>query len=290
MSLVIVRLIGGLGNQLFQYSAGRALAVRTGAKLALDLRDFETYDLRRYELGTFPIAATIATVEELAAIGAPAPPRSLLNRVLRRLRPAMRHYREPHYHYDPSFPATLAPVFLDGYWQSERYFVDIAEMLRRELTPRDPLEPENAEIAEQIDALEAVSVHVRRGDYVTNATTNAYHGTCSLEYYRAAFALVRDRVPAAHVFVFSDDTKWTRANLAFDAPTTYVSVNPADRGFRDMQLMSRCRHHVIANSSFSWWGAWLNPRPDKMVIAPGRWFAQGENDTRDLVPASWVKL
>src|SRR5262249_17689343 len=108
--------------------------------------------------------------------------------------------------------------------------------------------------------------------------------------YRAAVDLVRQRVERPHLFMFSDDHEWTRANLAFDLPTTYVTANSADRGYRDMQLMRRCRHHVIANSSFRWWGAWLNPAPEKIVVAPARWFAGSDNDPRDLLPADWIRL
>lgn len=286
---VTVRLIGGLGNQLFQYAAARSLALRHGASVKLDLSGFETYGLRRYELQSYPIAATIASADEVAAFSA-ARPTGLIARVLARLRPAPHVYREAHFHYDPGLLAQALPVYLDGFWQSERYFAEAAETIRRELTPLAPLEPENAAVAAEIDGALAVSLHVRRGDYVSNAHTNSYHGVCSLDYYRKAVAAVAQKVGAPHLFVFSDDHDWTRENLAFEWPTTYVTANPADRGFRDMQLMARCRHHVIANSSFSWWGAWLNPRPDKVVVAPQAWFANSPNDTRDLIPAGWVRL
>lgn len=291
MSIVTVRLIGGLGNQLFQYATARALALRHGAEVKLDLSGFESYGLRRYELDAYPIAADIAAPEELAAIDAGRPTSGLLGRVLARLRPhPAQHYREPHYHYDPELARQALPILLDGYWQSERYFIDVADVIRRELTPRDALEPDNAAVAADIGEVNAVSLHVRRGDYVSNAHTNAYHGICSLDYYRAAVAHIREKVAEPHFFVFSDDHDWTRENLKLDLPMTYVVANAADRGYRDMQLMSLCQHHVIANSSFSWWGAWLNPSPAKMVVAPATWFAAGANDTKDLVPAGWVRL
>lgn len=178
----------------------------------------------------------------------------------------------------------------DGYWQSERYFVDAADIIRAEFKPRLALEPENAATAAAIDGVTAVSVHVRRGDYVTDKVTNAYHGVCSLDYYRAAIARIAERVASPHLFVFSDDHAWVQENLRSNYPTTYVTANSPDRGYRDMQLMSRCRHHIIANSSFSWWGAWLNPRPDKVVVAPARWFIDKSNDTRDLLPGEWLRV
>lgn len=291
MSTITVRLIGGLGNQLFQYAAARALALRHEAQVKLDLSGFESYGLRRYELDAYPIVAGIATPEEVAAIDAHQPASGLLDRVLARLRPRpAQHYREPHYHYDPELARQSLPIFMDGYWQSERYFIDAADVIRQELTPREVLDPNNAAVAADIGKVNAVSLHVRRGDYVSNSHTNSYHGVCTLDYYRAAVAYIRDKVAEPHLFVFSDDHDWTRDNLKLDLPTTYVVANAADRGFRDMQLMSLCRHHVIANSSFSWWGAWLNPSPAKIVVAPAMWFAASTNDTKDLVPAGWVRL
>ena len=109
-------------------------------------------------------------------------------------------------------------------------------------------------------------------------------------HYRSAIDYIAQRVPGIHLFVFSDDQHWVRENLRFDLPTTLVAANSPDRGFRDMQLMARCRHHIVANSSFSWWGAWLNPSPAKIVVAPSRWFGVDTIDTRDLIPESWVKL
>jgi hypothetical protein len=292
---IIVRLIGGLGNQMFQYAAGRALALRSGAALKLDVSGFETYGLRRYELDAYPIAATLADAGELAMVGVGAAPPSLPLRILAKLtgiKPPRNpfHYREPHFPFDAKLASQPLPLFMDGYWQSERYFSDIAQTLRAELTPRDAMDAANAATAAEIASVTAVSLHVRRGDYVSNAHTNAYHGVCSLDYYRTAIDHIRAHVSAPHLFVFSDDAEWTRANLTSDLPTTYVSANPPDKGFRDLQLMSLCQHHIIANSSFSWWGAWLNGQPGKIVIAPKTWFSAGGNDTRDLVPEAWVRL
>jgi hypothetical protein len=297
MSLVVVRLIGGLGNQMFQYAAGRALALRRGATLKLDLGGFAQAGIttrRSFELDVFPLQADLATGRDLAALGLrPGPEprwRRYLSRVFRiNWPPKSRIYREPHFRFDPNVAQLALPVYLDGYWQSEKYFADIAETLRREFTPRAPLDPDNAALAARIDQVNAVSLHVRRGDYVSDADTNRYHGTCSLDYFRQAVDHIRARVPDAHLFVFSDDREWTRNNLTFPLPTTFVDVNPPDRGYRDMQLMARCRHHVLANSSFSWWGAWLDPSPDKIVVAPRRWFS-APVDTRDLVPESWIRL
>ena len=280
--------MGGLGNQLFQYATARSLAIRTGAELRLDLSSYANDPLRCYELSVFPIIGQVIReaddrIEEPRFIGK-------MKKFLSQLQRKEKYYREPHFHYDPRVKNLSAPVFLEGYWQSEKYFVEDALSLRRELIPFQPLELDNASIAAQINTATAVSLHVRRGDYVANAHTNNYHGVCSIEYYRAAIEYMRHAAGDIHLFVFSDDQEWCKSNLEPNYPTTYATANPPDRGYRDMQLMALCRHHIIANSSFSWWGAWLNPRPDKIVVAPRNWFANSEHDTRDLIPETWVRL
>jgi hypothetical protein len=295
---VVVGLIGGLGNQMFQYATGRALALRCGAALKLDLARFASYRKRRYELDALSICAGPASKADLARFRlGPEPPNALHGpwpERLRRLRYGIVRvapvYHERQFHFDVDVLALRAPVYLSGHWQSEKYFAEFAEVLREELAPRERLEGENAAIAAQIDATTAVSLHVRRGDYVTEPGTNRYHGLCSIDYFRSAAQFIAERVGAIHLFVFSDDLEWCRDNLKLGMPTTFVAANAPDRGFRDMQLMARCRHHVIANSSFSWWGAWLNPSPAKVVVAPHRWFDAGTGDTRDLIPASWVRM
>lgn len=296
MPNVFVRLIGGLGNQLFQYATARSLAERHQVGVKLDISGFGSGNLRKFELGSYPIKATIATTKETAAFGATrllspklfSHPMMTIKQMLETKRD--RWYREPHFHFDPMLALQEPPILLEGYWQSERYFAEIWDLLRIELTPTNGLEPENAVLAEQIRDCAAVSLHVRRGDYVSDPTTNAYHGVCSLTYYQSAINYVAERIENAHLFVFSDDAAWTRENLKTSVPATFVEANPPDRGFRDMQLMTCCRHNIIANSSFSWWGAWLNASSDKIIVAPQKWFAVNEKNTDDLIPDSWIRL
>jgi hypothetical protein len=297
MGIVIARLMGGLGNQMFQYATGRALALRREAELKLDVSGFAAavggHTKRRYELGSFSIHGSVASDGDIARCGCAGTLR--FDRVLRWLRIGKADdtwpiYSEPHFQFDPAVRELPVPVCLHGYWQSERYFADIAGVLRQEFTAREPSDRKNEALAAAIDAANAVSLHVRRGDYVDNPTTHRYHGTCSLEYYRRAVDHIAARAGRPHLFVFSDDLQWTRANLRFAAPTTFVGANSPDCGYRDMLLMARCRHHIIANSSFSWWGAWLNPSRDKIVVAPQDWFGASRNDTRDLAPPTWVRL
>lgn len=196
---------------------------------------------------------------------------------------------EPYFHYWPGIREVSHNAYLAGYWQSEKYLSDVSETIRADFTFRHPLSEQNAELAGRIGQTMAVSLHVRRGDYVSDTKTNAAHGLCSLEYYRAAVLHIAKHVERPKFFVFSDDIAWVKTNLKIDYPCRYVDHNLGAESYNDMRLMSLCRHHIIANSSFSWWGAWLNPRADKLVIAPRKWFAN-ESDTKDLLPIGWKTL
>lgn len=279
---------------MFQYATGRAVAHRHGVPLLLDSSGFAHYDLRRYELGELSIQARLATEDELTRAGVKAKAPTLLNRVSKVLgldRPA-NLLKEASFTYDARIEQATPPVYLDGYWQSERYFSTIRAQLLQELTLKSNWGPDNEDMFGQILAAGAgaVSLHVRRGDYVTNAHTASYHGVCSLDYYRVAVAYIAERVSAPYFFIFSDDLDWVRQNLQTGFPMTFVAVNSADNGICDLMLMRSCRHHIIANSSFSWWGAWLNSSEDKIVVAPQHWFSGASHDTSDLIPASWIRL
>ena len=289
--MIIVKLIGGLGNQMFQYAVGRALADKNDCSLRLDISGFSDYPLRRYELGALDIRADIASAEEVARFRGAKPPHPLIDRVKKAIRwPQPGIFMERGFAFDPEVLDLTPPNYLEGYWQSEKYFCHIVDVLRRDFTLASALNGENQAILRKMTGTESVSLHVRRGDYVTNAHTAQYHGVCSLDYYRAAVKHIAEHVYAPNFFVFSDDTDWVEANLEIDHPMTLVRVNGPDQGVLDMALMKSCRHHIIANSSFSWWGAWLNPSHEKHVVAPSRWFNQGALDTRDLIPESWVRL
>jgi Glycosyl transferase family 11 len=291
--LIIARLNGGLGNQMFQFAASRALSLRTHAMLKLDISAFPLDHLRSYDLGDYALAdhVAIASNAELAQCEHKKPRGlALIGKALGVGGAAIPALREAHFHHDPALASARPPAYVVGYWQSERYFADHADQIRRDFTPRKSFEPENTEIANVISRSSAISLHVRRGDYVSDAKTQAVHGVCGLNYYARAMAAVEAQVAAPHYIVFSDDPDWTRANLTSPHQMTFVTCNPTSRAYRDIQLMSLCQHHIIANSSFSWWGAWLNGRADKVVVAPRQWFASGGKDARDLVPSGWVRI
>ena len=141
-----------------------------------------------------------------------------------------------------------------------------------------------------MNAASSVSVHVRRGDYVNDPKTNAYHGTCSLDYYKKAVEIIRNKVKDPVFFIFSDDAEWVKKNFNIDEQQVLVSEPEKLSLTEELKLMASCRHSVVANSSFSWWGAWLNNNNEKMVIAPQKWFADPLIDTSDLIPSAWIRI
>jgi hypothetical protein len=177
-------------------------------------------------------------------------------------------------------------VYLNGYWQSEYYFEPIKGILRKEFTLKEVLIGQNAELAERIKNSNSVSLHIRRGDYVDNKEVSEFHGTCSPEYYKKAIEFLKAKGDL-EVFVFSDDIQWAKENLRADKINFVAQNNP---GYIDMNLMALCKHNIIANSSFSWWAAWLNQSPSKIVIAPQKWFADPGRQTPDIYPKNWIKI
>ncbi|HWV86432.1 MAG TPA: alpha-1,2-fucosyltransferase [Capillimicrobium sp.] len=292
--MITVRLMGGLGNQMFQFAAGRALALRRGVPLRLDLgwfADQPPQDTpRAYELHVF------ALDDEVDKAVVPLPePRTRLQLARARLADALRRSPNVIRQRGPGFdPAVLdAPdgAHLVGYWQSERYFADAAAVLRgHDFQPRAPLGADAARIRDEIAAAPgAVSVHVRRGDYLTNPHAQRYHGVLGVDYYARAVEIVAQRAAQPRLFVFSDDPDWCAANLDLGVPATIVGPGEGRAAWEDMLLMSACRHHVIANSSFSWWGAWLAPGDDAVVVAPERWVLDPSDDFSAVYAAGWVR-
>ena len=277
---VTVAIRGGLGNQMFQYAAARALAARCDAGLVLDLSFYNDRRHRRFELDAFPIEIAGVTGEGSNGIG-----RRLSRWIGGERGGAV--YREPHFHYDPAFEALTTPVRLEGYFPSPRYFAGYEAIIRHDLAPPAAEDAESRRLAPLIGGDDTTSLHVRRGDYVSRPKINRLMGTCSTAYYEAALARTPEN---GTVFVFSDDIAWARANLPQTRPMTFVGEEAPRSGLADLWLMTLARHHIIANSSFSWWGAWLAQRQDGVTIAPTPWFASSAHAEKDLLPAHWTRL
>lgn len=292
--MIITQIIGGLGNQMFQYAAGRCLSIKRGTQFKLDISGFADYSLHQgFELKrVFDCPAESATKADIHSIlgwQSCATVRKILSRpnmvTLRRKSFVV----EPHFNYWQDISAVPLESYLSGYWQSEKYFFDVAPTIRADFVFRNSLNSLNVELARNIQRENAISLHVRRGDYVNNPKTTATHGLCSLEYYQSAVQYVISKIDQPSFYIFSDDPTWVRENITIDFPCRYVDHNRDAESYNDMRLMSMCKHHIIANSSFSWWGAWLNPDPSKIVVAPRKWFANN-SDVSDLFPPGWVTL
>jgi hypothetical protein len=284
--LIIVKLQGGLGNQLFQYALGRRLAMTTGQELVLDhafLRRREkaaSYTPRDFELGIF---------ENISARHCRTGWRRLAMALALKTK-RFRRVAERSPRFDPSILKLRGPVYLDGFWQSEQYFEDIRAVLLRELAFHAPADYENRAYVNAIRSANAVAIHIRRGDYVSAALPPTYHDLSASGYYKAAMGVIGRTVIDPVYFVFSDDIPWVMQHVPIAAPHHFIGHNTGKSSFNDLRLMSLCRHHIIANSSFSWWGAWLGGHPGKTVVAPQQWFLDPAMDTTDLLPHSWIRV
>ena len=291
--MIIACIRGGLGNQMFQYAMARSLALKLRTELKLDLTHYRNTSFRAFELGVFRLRFEEASTRELDLY--PVYNTPLLRKLRRKLigitRP--RHlFIETGLQYHPEIWSLSPDTYLKGYWHHEQYFADIASLLHEEFGFGVPLRETNRPVLEAIETANSVSLHVRRGDYVSNKAVLALNGVCSTEYYQEAIRTIAARVRNPHFFIFSDDPEWVRTHLPIEYPFSIVEGNTGEYSYEDLHLMSRCKHQIIANSTFSWWGAWLNPSPDKLVIAPGRWYADAEADRQvaGLLPANWHRL
>jgi hypothetical protein len=293
--MVITHLIGGLGNQMFQYAAGRALSLELKTQLMLDISDFNEYHLHHgFELHRlFNCSASIAQEKDLKKVlGLLYLP--VMRKVISSIQLPIFHRDklvvEPHFQYWPGINNSQENCYIWGYWQSAKYFENYAPIIRSEFNFKLPMSEENSELASRLNKLNAVSIHVRRGDYVENAKTSAIHGACSPGFYERAINVISQRVSQPYFFIFSDDIEWAKYNIKTHFQHEYIGHNCGAESFNDMRLMSMCKHHIIANSSFSWWAAWLGTSEKKIIIAPSNWFAKKSINTSDLIPSDWIQL
>jgi hypothetical protein len=286
--MIIVNLKGGLGNQMFQYALGRKLSLKHRVPLKLDASGLERANAlgdiyRPFSLSGYAIENQLATPSEIQALKYPY---GSISKGWRWF--SFKVLRRAHITFEPAVLAYGPNTYLDGYFQSPRYFNDIRETLLEDFTLAAPLSPAGATYLAQIKSTTSVSVHIRRGDYTNNPRVLAEFGICSRAYYEAAIAHMRAICPNPTFFVFSDDLAWVKENLAFGSEAIYVTHESLS-DYAEQSLMSSCKHNIIANSSFSWWAGWLNSNPTKVVIAPTPWFASSPVDAH-LIPPSWIQL
>lgn len=291
-----VRLEGGQGNQMFQYAMGRAMSIRHQCRLYLEMTEFERYKHRPYALGVFDLKAKPLCDKlghQLKGLDSQGSrPQRACRKIGRKALPWMfpKLVNQKTKTFEPELLKLKPSAYLQGFWQTEKYFQDIRPQLLEDFTVQPPLTGANLEMASQIQAGPSLSLHVRRGDYVSAAAANALHGTCSIAYYKEALKLVTSRCANPKVFIFSDDPQWTRQNICPDLDVVYVDHNGPNHGYEDMRLMSLCHHNITANSSFSWWGAWLNRHEDKIVCCPAKWYNDQTRANADIFANGWHQL
>lgn len=269
--MIIVKLVGGLGNQLFQYASARHLAQINKTDLKLDLSEFQTYGLHRYSLNHLNIIESIATESDFRLVN---------------------EFKERHFHFDANYKSIGDDLLLRGYWQSEKYFIDISTLIRNEFQVKTAISDRGNEVAMLIKECNSVSLHIRRCDYKQGSYSDQILDVLNIDYYINVLEKLGEEEKNFKIFVFSDDPRWVKTNLKLECAAVYVDHNSAETNYEDLYLMSLCKHNIIANSSFSWWGAWLNSNPDKKVYAPKRWFNSNVRniDEKDIIPEAWVRV
>lgn len=289
--MIIVRLEGGLGNQMFQYAVGRRLSIHYNVPLALDISAYTTsreayLTPRNYELGIFNLPVTqIKTHEQLHKYY--LYPRTFWERMVGKVNRLIDHFNvvyESNTKYSNNLLHAGSNCYLIGYWQNEKYFSEIRSILLQDFSFPYTSQPELTDILKEIWTTNSISVHVRRGDYVSNPIFANRYYACEQSYYQEAISLITQKTSESRFFIFSDEPEWIRHHFNFISD--YKIVHFEDPGL-DMYLMSQCKHNIIANSSYSWWAAWLNQNKAKQVIAPRFWFKDKDNN-----PASkeWILI
>lgn len=297
--MIVIRFLGGLGNQLFQYALGRHLSLIHDRPLRFDISGYTAtkpnakLGIRVFGLDAFSVGGQVATAQELQPFQAyrRRGARGCLARLANsstplRFRLCIVERKADFWRFRRSVltSAVAGTVLIQGYWQTEKYFEKIAETIRNDLRLKLPAEGLNAEMLSTIEAVDSVSVHVRHGDNATSIAKD--YGVLPIAYYQRAIGLIKKRVAKAHFFVFSDDLDWAKENLTLSGPTTFVVHNGDEKNYEDLRLMAACRHHILGNSTFSWWGAWLGTKNHQIVYAP----ADVNRDYRDHYPPSWNLL
>lgn len=298
--MITVRLKGGLGNQLFQYAFGRALSLKHGVPLRFNIEAYEDttkrpfrkdFPIRTYDLDLFAIDAAVATRSEIPwlyrmygkgtlALIVDAVRRRILKYVFRQK--AQELYFS---HYDPTYLSLSPNVYLDGFYQSPKYFSHIEGVIRKELVLKHPLPAHVQTLADEIRSTNSLCVFYRRTDFIGNAGYEYVND----EYYTKAIAHMEASTTIEKVYVFSDDIEWCKEHVTFEHPTTFVDNTYAgERYTGKLMLMAACKHFIIPNSTFAWWGAWLSHNPTKIVVAPQYWFT-GTN-IHDVIPDTWKIL
>lgn len=276
--MVSISFLGGLGNQMFQYALARNLSYKLGVELKFN----NSFNLNRKD---FDPSDILFIYDIFDLIGSPISEKDEFN---------LLKINETSLEFNHHIFSLKSNISLYGYWQSEKYFKENASLIKNDFTFKNSIESHNISIASEINKTNSVSIHLRGRDYINKPSTKKIHNTCDAKYYIDSIKYILRHVQDPYFYIFSDDLDWARSFFKdFECQHKFIEGNSWNKNsFEDMRLMSLCKYNIIANSSFSWWSAWLNKNPNKIVIAPHRWFAPSEmNKTaKDLVPEEWIKI
>jgi len=300
--MIFVRLFGGLGNQMFQYALGRHLAIKNRAELIVDTTHFEHiprnreyFVKREYDLDVFDMDVEI--LEPKNANGLPYYSEKNTHRIKHFVKTYFNLYKyldnyqilreSSGFFFDKEILKSGKNAYLIGYWQNEKYFMDIEKQIREDFTIKKTLAESVYSLAMEISGTNSVCLNIRRGDFVNNPT----HGFVGMEYVLKAVDYIRRNVDIQRIYIFSDDIEWCKENLRFEIPYSFVTHSYAGSKFSSyLYLMTKCRHFIIPNSTFGWWAAWLSENPEKMIIAPKQWVNIPGLDASGIIPEGWITI
>ncbi len=293
--MIIVQLNGGLGNQMFQYAFGKTLSTINCTELKLDLsllldRSIKetSFAFRNYELDIFELKVNFATEKEVNELKKRFK-NPIIDKITNRLIGKKNTYFvEPFYHFSNENLSLKAPIYLEGYWQSPKYFESFSQIIKKEFKFLNNLSfsIESKSIKEQIINSNSIAIHVRRGDFILKSL----HRTFGIDFYNKAIEMMYKKISNIEIFIFSDDIEWCIHNFKIAHKHYFVSKPNETVLVNDFYLMSKCKHFIISNSSFSWWAAYLSEYQKKIVIAPNQWFTDSNMNTNDLIPQSWIRI
>jgi hypothetical protein len=281
--MVVVRIWEGLGNQLFQYAYARALSLRTKDRVYLDISEYEMSPkpVRKYELCHFKIKQPVINCGRIFPFVNKDSFYTKNNQYLRYFPAGL--IKEEDCYFKRDFCELKGLLYLKGWFQSEKYFKEFESHIREEIYPRNKIKITRG-LRKILNSDNTVSVHIRRGDFGKD------HNILPIEYYENSKRVILERVDNPYFIIFSDDILWVKENMNFGLNCFYMDKEYSYKDYEELMIMSRCKHNIIANSTFSWWGAWLNPSKDKIVIAPKKWFLYNPKKDFDIVPNDWIRV
>ncbi|MFA6226881.1 MAG: alpha-1,2-fucosyltransferase [Candidatus Paceibacterota bacterium] len=285
--MIIVRLSGGLGNQMFQYAFGKSVSIKTGRKLKFDISFFDKQNHRKLEIINYLTNIDTATKDEI--INTLFPRNILLKKIASIFKGVWRFSNNyiqevKSFAFEKNVFEINRSLYFDGYWQNLNYFDDIRDILLKEFQPKETLDDYSLSIEQKMSLGESVSIHVRAGDYLKIPEVR---DICNGEYYSKAVSIIKEKIMSPNFFVFCEDEDYAKKILPKDLKYTVIHSN-INKPFIDLLLMSKSRNNIIANSSFSWWGAWLNQNQGKTVVCPKVW--HNKHKEADITPVDWIKI